>query len=83
MLSDLKCISYSAASFFFWHAHIFKSLTLRQTDIHTYLLGIQDDLGELTSLCKALDDFVGHVCSQVDTQSQGGIHCFHQVTQFL
>lgn len=59
--------------------HIFKSSNLRQT----YLLGIEDDLGELTSLCKALDDFVGHVGPQVDTESQGGIHCLHQVTQFL
>lgn len=49
----------------------------------TYLLGVQDDLGELTSLCEALDDFVGDVGPQVDTESQRGIHCLHQVTQLL
>lgn len=42
-----------------------------------YLLGIQYNLGELTSLCKTLDYFVGDIGSEVNTEGQGGIHCFH------
>lgn len=49
----------------------------------TYLLGVQDNLGELASLCKALNDLVGDIGPQVDTESQSGIHCLHQVTKFL
>lgn len=49
----------------------------------TYLLGIQDDLGELTGLCKALDDFVGDIGPQVDAESQSGVHRLHQVAQLL
>ena len=48
-----------------------------------YLLGIQYNLGELTSLCKTLDHFVGDIGSQVNTEGQCGIHCLHKVTQLF
>lgn len=49
----------------------------------TYLLGIEDNLGELTSLCKALNDLVGNIGPEVDAEGQGWIHSLHQVTKFL
>lgn len=40
----------------------------------TNLLGIEDNLLELSRLSKALDDFVGYVGSEVNAESQSGIH---------
>lgn len=67
----------------FHHLRMIKSSRAQISVRQTYLLGVQDNLGELTSLCEALDDFVGNIGPQVDTESQGGIHCLHQVTQLL
>lgn len=49
----------------------------------TNLLGIEDNLLELSSLCKALNNLIGNVCSEVDTEGKCGIHRLHQVSKFL
>uniref|UniRef100_A0A1B0F0L0 Clathrin heavy chain linker core motif domain-containing protein n=1 Tax=Phlebotomus papatasi TaxID=29031 RepID=A0A1B0F0L0_PHLPP len=47
------------------------------------LLGIEDDLLELTRFGKALNNLVGDICAQIDGQSKGQIGGFDQITQFL
>ena len=49
----------------------------------THLFGIEDDLLELSGLCKALNDFIGNVGSEVDTEGKSGINRLHQVTKLL
>ena len=47
------------------------------------LLGIQDDLLELSGLGEALDDLVGHVSPQVDGEGEGGVGRLDQVAELL
>lgn len=49
----------------------------------TNLLCIQDNLLELPSLSKALDDLIRDIGSEIDTESKSRIYRFHQVSKFL
>lgn len=49
----------------------------------SYFFGIKDDLLELSSLRKALNDLVGDVSSEVHTKSEGRVRSFHQIPQLL
>lgn len=54
-----------------------------EAGVVTNLLGIEDNLLELSSFGKALDDLIGDVGSEVDTEGQSGIHRLHQVSKLL
>ena len=47
------------------------------------LLGVEDDLLELARFGEALDDFVGHVGSQVDGKGQSRIGLLDQIAQLF
>lgn len=49
----------------------------------THLLGIKHNLLELSSLCKALNDFVGDIGSEIDTEGKSGVYRLNQVAKLL
>lgn len=49
----------------------------------TNLLGVEDNLLELSCLCKALNDLVGDVGSEVDTEGKSRVYRLHQVSKLL
>lgn len=53
------------------------------TGVATNLLGVEDNFLELSSFCKALDDFIGDVGSEVDAEGQSRIDRLHQISQLL
>lgn len=54
-----------------------------KTGIITNLLGIEDNFLELSSFCKALNDLIGDVGSEVDTEGKSWIDRLHQISKLL
>lgn len=54
-----------------------------QTAVTTNLLGVEDNFLELSSFCKALNDLIGDVGSEVDAEGESWIHRLDQVSQLL
>lgn len=59
----------------------FTSVT--KTRAITNLLGIEDNFLELSSFCKALNDLIGDVGSEVDTEGKSWIDRLHQISKLL
>lgn len=57
--------------------------SVTKTGIITNLLGIEDDFLELSSFCKALNDLIGNVGSEVDTEGKSWIDRLHQISKLL
>lgn len=62
--------------------HLSKKKTIN-TGINTNLLGVKDNLLKLASLCKALNDLVGDIGSEVDTECKSRIYRLYQVSKLL
>lgn len=59
----------------------FTSVT--KTGAITNLLGIEDNFLELSSFCKALNDLIGDIGSEVDTEGKSWIDRLHQISKLL
>lgn len=58
-------------------------MSVTKTGAITNLLGIQDNFLELSSFCKALNDLIGDVGSEVDTEGKSWIDRLHQISELL
>lgn len=63
--------------------HITAQDILFTKSVITNLLGIENNLLELASLCKALNDLIGNIGSEVDAEGESWIYRLHQVSELL
>lgn len=58
-------------------------MSVTKIGVITNLLGIEDNFLELSSFCKALNDLIGDIGSEVDTEGKSWIDRLHQISKLL